>query len=215
MIVTVQPESKRKVEQTDAITIGLGEAVTNLGIIGKALGAGGAVSSIKSGLGGLAAGKYVMGAGGLAKGTAEGAMASGLTDISIPTSGKEALVEALRQTAKIGKMISGKISDWLKMNQLYEVHLTQFVQVIVATPHDNYRCVDGEWKCERIWEYSVGKLQLAGKPNIRTFRLESDIQRHQMQVHINMLGRRAQQAIAKSLKDRAEFDAKHQPGSCR
>jgi hypothetical protein len=215
VIVTIMEGSERKVGEANALAVGLGEAATALDIVGKALGAGGAAGSIKSGIGGLASGEYVMGAAGLAKGTAEGAMASGLTDISIPTSGPEALVEVLKQSAKLGQFISSKVGDWLKMNQLYDVHLTQFVQVITATPHYNYRCVNGEWKCEKVWQYSVGKLQKYGKPNTRTFRLESDVARHQMQSHINMLGRRAQQAIARSLQDRADFDARHQPGPCQ
>jgi hypothetical protein len=215
VIVTITEGSERKVGEATSLAVGLGEAATALDIVGKALGAGGAIGSLKSGIGGLASGEYVMGVAGLAKGTAEGAMASGLTDISIPTSGREALVEALEQSARIGQLISSKVADWLKMNQLYEVHLTQFVQVITATPYYNYRCVNGEWKCEKVWQYSVGKLQKYGNPNKRMFRLESEVARHQMQSHINMLGRRAQQSIIRSLQDRADFDARHQPGPCQ
>lgn len=215
VIVTVVEGSERKVGEANALAVGLGDAATALGILGKALGAGGAASSIKSGIGGLASGEYVMGAAGLAKGTAEGAMASGITDISIPTSGPEVLVEVLKQSANLGALVSKKLGQWLKMNQLYDVHLTQFVQTITATPYYNYRCVDGEWKCEKIWQYSVGKLRKKGRPNKRTFRLESDIARRRMQNEINRMTRIAQSAIAKSLKDRAEFDAKHQPGACR
>jgi hypothetical protein len=215
VIVTIMKGSERKVGEANALAVGLGDAVTTLDIVGKALGAGGAAGSIRSGLGGLAAGEYVMGTAGLAKGTAEGAMASGITDISIPTSGKEALVEVLKQSAKFGKIVTEKIGEWLKMNQLYEVHLTQFEQTITATPYSNYRCVNGEWQCEKIWQYSVGKLRKRGHPNKRTFRLESDVARHRMQNEIDRMGRIAQANIRQSLEDRAEFDARHQPGPCQ
>ena len=162
VIVTIVEGSERKVGEANALAVGLGEAVTDLNIVGKALGAGGAFKSLEGGLGGLAAGEYVMGAAGLAKGTAEGAMASGITDISIPTSGQEAVVEVLKQSAKFGKIIMDKVGEWLKMNQLYEVHLTQFEQTITATPYPNYRCVNGEWQCEKVWQYSVGQAPEEG-----------------------------------------------------
>jgi hypothetical protein len=197
------------------MTVGLGEAVTALDILGKALGATSAAGSVTTALGGLSAGNYVMGTAGLVQGTAEGAMASGLTDVSIPTSAPDAIVAVVKEAAKLGKFVAETVGKWLEANQIYDVHLTLFEQTITATPYLNHRCVNGEWQCEKIWQYTVGKLRRKGKPRDRSFILDSDLNRHRMQNEIARLGRMAQSAITTSLRDRAEFDAKHRPGPCQ
>jgi hypothetical protein len=215
VIVTVHEGSQRKVAEARALSLGLGEAVTDLDILGKSIGAAGAASSIRSALGGLASGEYVMGTAGLVKGTAEGAMASGLTTVSVPTSAPEAVVEVLKGAANLGKWVADTVGKLLEANQIYDVHLTLFQQTIVATPYLNYRCVDGRWQCEKVWQYSVGKLRKKGKPRDKSFILDSDLNRYRMQAEIRRLGRIAQRNITDSVKARAEFDAKHQPGPCQ
>lgn len=214
VIVEVGEGSERKVGEAKAMSLGLGDAIAGLDIAGKALGARGAAKSITTGLGGMQSGEYVMGGLGLVKGTAEGTMASGLTDVTIPTSPPEAVVEVVKGVAKLGKFVADKVGKWLIANQLYEVHLTLFQQTITATPYDQWVCRDDKWTCRTVWQYSVGQLRKRGKPNIHTFRLDSDIAKHRMKSTISRLGKRAQSETTKSLQDRAKFDAKHTPSNC-
>ncbi|MDK1019731.1 MAG: hypothetical protein QGD89_10050, partial [Actinomycetota bacterium] len=214
VIVTVVEGSERRVGEAAVMTLGLAELAADLDVIGSALGAKGAGQSIAGGIGGMASGTYVMGAGGLARGAAEGAMASGLTDVSIPTSAPEAVVEVLEGVANLGALVSKKVGEWLVANQLYEVRLTLFQQTITATPYDLSTCIGGEWECRRVWQYDVGPLTKRGRSNSKTFRLASDIARHRMQSEISRMGRRAQSAIAASVEARSDFDTRHQPGSC-
>lgn len=214
IIVQVMEGTERKVGEANLLAVGLAEAAANLDVIGKAFGAAGAGKSVASGVGNIGSGSYVMGAGGLARGTAEGAMAADLTSIDIPTSPPEAVTELLEGVANLGSFVSGKVGEWLTMNQVYEVRLTQFFQTVTATPYKVWNCVDGKWQCQKLWQYEIGNLDKDRGTNPKSFRLESDVARHQMQSEINTLGHRAQSSIAHSLQARAEFDAKHQPGSC-
>lgn len=214
VIAEIMEGTQRKVGEANAMSLGLSEAAAGLDLLGKALGARGAGQSIAKGIGGMSSGKYVMGAGGLAKGTAEGAMASGETKISIPTSPPEAVVEVVKGAANLGAFVSRKVGEWLKANQVYNVRLTLFQQTITATPYELWRCVEGSWKCEKVWEYDVGPLRKHGTTNPRVFRLNTKENRHRMNTEVGRLGQRAQSEIARSLQARADFDAKHQPSSC-
>jgi hypothetical protein len=121
----------------------------------------------------------------------------------------------VKGAAKLGELVSRKVGEWLVMNQLYKVRLTLFEQKITATPYSNWVCEDGKWKCEKVWQYSVGQLRRKSSVEHGPFRLESKIARHRMESTISRLGRVAQREIAKSLQARADFDAKHQPGPCQ
>ena len=196
------------------MSFNLAQLAANIDTVGDALGARGAGKSIAGGFRGLHAGEYVMGGGRLIKGTAEGAMASGAVDFEVPTSPPEAITEVLEGIAGFGSFVAGKVGEWLKMNQIYEVHMTLFKQTITATPYKLWVCEDGRWKCRKLWQYSVGKLVKGGSTTKHSFRLESDVQRHRMNAEISRLSSRAQWSIRESVRKRAEFDARHQPGPC-
>lgn len=215
IIVQAMEGSERKVGEAAGLHWDLARLGANIDAIGKALGARGAATSAIGGLRGIGSGSYVMGAGGLAKGTAEGAMASGVTDVDIPLSAPEAVVEVLEGLTKMTGVIAGKAGEWMKMSELYEVRRTLFCQTIVATPYEISTCVGGRWQCKQVWQYEVGPLAKYGKPRKDIFRLESERNRRLMRGQIRRHAAMAQRLIHKGVTDRAAFDARHQPGACQ
>lgn len=214
IIVEIKEGSERKVGEANDLAWDLARLGADIDALGKALSTRGATRSVIGGLRGISSGSYVMGAGGLVKGTAEGVMASGATDVDIPLSAPDAIVEALEGLAKVTSMIAGKAGEWMKMHQLYEVRLTLFCQTIVATPYEISTCVDGQWQCRKIWQYDVGPLRRFGRPNRHLFTLNSKREQRQMHGQIRRSAAMAQGQVSKGLTERAAFDARHRPGAC-
>ena len=84
---------------------------------------------------------YVTGAGGLISGTATtiltgagATVGSGQIQISIPTSPPEAIAEALKGVANLGKTVANKAAKWIRMNNTDGARVRYFYQTLTATP---------------------------------------------------------------------------------
>ena len=215
IIVEAEEGSERKIGEAKDMAFDLNDIGNLLDAAGKLLGGFGAGRNVVGGIGAMRAGKYVMGAKGLAEGAADAAMATDLVPVSVPTSPPEAMAEFLEQTAKLGALVSSKVGEWLEMNELYEVRLTYFTQTITAVPFERWACEGDKMVCKsKFWEYTVGGMGKRSGTQKKTFRLESDRQKHLMDNHIRTLSGIAQREIESSVQKRIKFDQAHRPKPC-
>jgi hypothetical protein len=222
LIIEVDEGSERKVGEARALALDLTNLANELGTLGSLLGAFGSGSSVAGGVGGLRAGEYVEGAGGLVWGGITGYIAGADPNIgtqsfpvSIPTSPQEAATEVLEATARLGALVAQKVGEWMEMNQLYNIRLTFLYQSVTATPYQIWRCRAGRFKCaEQVYHYTVSGLQRRPGPHRGQFRLESDIARTQFQREIERMLAVARSNLEASARAKATFDARHRPGHC-
>lgn len=215
VIVEAEEGSERKIGEAKDMAFGLNDIGNILDAAGDLLTGSGALKSAVTGLGAMKAGKYVMGAKGLAEGAAGGAMFADVIPVSVPTSPPEVLAEFLEQTAKLGGLVASKASEWLTMNELYQARVTYFQQTIIATPFEMWVCDGEKMVCKsKFWEFTVGPLSRRAGPKSKVFRLESDMAKDQMSREIRTLSGIAQREIEKSVQKRVQFDQKHRPGAC-
>ncbi|MGH8928260.1 MAG: hypothetical protein ACRDWH_07905, partial [Acidimicrobiia bacterium] len=75
-------------------------------------------------------------------------------------------------------------------------------------------CRGRQWVCvQSVLRYEVSNLKRQ-QGRSRSFRLESDIARHQFQSHIDTLTARARKSIDDATKALVEFEQAQPPGPC-
>ena len=142
-------------------------------------------------------------------------MGTGSMQVSIPTSPPEAIAEGLKSTAKLGGVVAKKVSDWLKMNEIYTVRIRFFQQMLTAAPYEIWECKSNEWVCvEKVYEITISKLLLGGQPNPKSFKLESDIVRYRFNQEIRRLTQMAKGRLERGARQRLKFEQDHRPGPC-
>jgi hypothetical protein len=221
VIVEVEEGSERNVQAGEDLAVNLGQLGLTLGTVGSLFGARGAGGNLAGGIMGLGAGSYVKGAAGIARGSLESVLAvrgnlgTDSFPIPVPTSPEEVLVGVLQVTAQLGAVVAGKVTEWMKMNQIYRVRSTLFYQEVTAQPLQIWECRGGRWACaENVVLYEVSDLKRQqGRAEI--FRLESDVARHRFEAHVNGLTARAEKSIEDSARSLIDFEQANSPGPCR
>lgn len=220
VIVDVVEGAERNIQTGEDLAVNPGWLGLDLGAIGSLLGARGAGTNVASGVTGLGAGSYVKGSAGIARGSVEGLLAvkgnlgTDSFPIPVPTSPEEVLVGVLQVTAQLGALVAGKVTEWIKMNQLNRVRSTRLYQDVSAQPIQIWECRDGQWVCiERVLHYEVSGLERQQGP-AEIFRIESDVSRHHFETHINGLTSRAKRSIEASARTLVEFEQANPPGRC-
>jgi hypothetical protein len=162
----------------------------------------------------------VKGSAGVARGSLEAVLAvkgnlgTDSFPIPVPTSPEEVLVGVLQVTAQLGSLVAGKVTQWMKMNQIYRVRSTLFYQEVSVQPIEIWECSDGHWMCvEKVLQYQVSGLERQQGP-AELFRIESEVSSHRFEIHINGLSARAKRSIESSAKSLVEFEQANQPGPC-
>ena len=188
--------------------------------MGTLLGARGAGGNVASGVSGLGAGSYVKGSLGVARGTVEGLLAvkgnlgNAAFPIPVPTSPEEVLVAVLQVTAQLGALVAGKVTEWMKMNQIYRVRSTLLYQEVAVQPIQIWECQAGQWVCvEKVLQYEVSGLERQPGPS-QSFRIEGDVSQHQFEAYIDGATARAKQSIEASARAIVEFEQSNPPGPC-
>jgi hypothetical protein len=220
VIVEVEEGSERNVQTGEDLAINLGQLGLDLATLGSLLGARGAGGNVASGVTGLGTGSYVKGSLGIARGTVEGLLAVkgnlGTTSfpIPVPTSPEEVLVGLLQVTAQLGALVAGKVTEWMKMNQIYRVRSTLFYQEVSVQPIQIWECKAGRWVCvEKVLQYEVSGLERQPGAS-QSFRIEGDVSQHQFESYINGATARAKQSIEASARALVEFEQSNAPGPC-
>ncbi len=222
IIVEVEEGSERNVDGAKDMAVNLSGLAGELGSLGSILGMGGAGKAIKGGFKDLAAGSYVKGSAGFVEGGIGGYIAIADPNIgtagfpvSIPTSPQEAVTELLEAAARLGALVASKVGEWMAKNQLYRIRLTYFEQEIKATPYNVYECQGGSWMCvEKVYLYEVGNLTKRPGPTKSDITIRDELQRHRFEREINGLTASARRELQRSMQERSEFEAAHQPGPC-
>ncbi len=211
-------------EAARELSFKLGNLAQDIGLVGSLLGGVSSGKSIIGGIGGMRQGKYVTGAGGLISGTAttiltgSGAtVGSGQMQISIPTSPPEAVAEALKGVANLGKIVADKAGKWIRMNNTYGARVRYFYQTLTATPYEILECKGNKWVCiEKVYEIAISGLQRGGRSigQRAEFKLESDIQRTKFNGHISRLMGLVRGQLESGIRTRHKFEQEHQRGPC-
>ena len=220
VIVEVEEGSERNVQTGKGLAITLGQLGLDLATLGTLLGARGAGGNVASGVSGLGAGSYVKGSLGIARGTVEGLLAvkgnlgNAAFPIPVPTSPEEVLVAVLQVTAQLGALVAGKVTEWMKMNQIYRVRSTLLYQEVAVQPIQIWECRAGQWVCvEKVLQYEVSGLERQPGPS-QSFRIEGDVSQHQFEAYIDGATARAKQSIEASARAIVEFEQSNPPGPC-
>lgn len=220
VIVEVEEGSERNVQTGEDLAIGLGQLGLNLAALGTLLGARGAGGNVASGVTGLGTGSYVKGSLGIARGSVEGLLAvkgnlgTASFPIPVPTSPEEVLVGVLQVTAQLGALVAGKVTEWMKMNQIYRVRSTLFYQEVSVQPIQIWECKGGKWVCvEKVLQYEVSGLERQPGAS-QSFRIEGDVSQHQFESYIAGATARARQSIEASARALVEFEQSNPPGPC-
>jgi hypothetical protein len=220
VIVEVEEGSERSIQTGEDLAINLGQLGFDLGAIGSLLGARGAGTNIASGVSGLGAGSYVKGSLGIARGSVEGLLAvkgnlgSASFPIPVPTSPEEVLVGVLQVTAQLGALVAGKVTEWMRMNQIYRVRSTLFYQEVSVQPIQIWECKSGQWVCvEKVLQYEVSGLERQPGAS-QSFRVEGEVSQHQFEAYINGATSRAMQSIESSARALIQFEQANPPGPC-
>jgi hypothetical protein len=220
VIVEVEEGSERNVQTGEDLAISLGQHGLELATLGTLLGARGAGGNIASGVTGLGTGSYVKGTMGIARGTVEGLLAvkgnlgTASFPIPVPTSPEEVLVGLLQVTAQLGALVAGKVTEWMKMNQIYRVRSSLLYQEVSVQPIQIWECRAGQWVCvERVLQYDVSRLERQPGAS-QSFRIEGDVSQHQFESYINGATARAKQTIEASARALVEFEQSNAPGPC-
>jgi hypothetical protein len=220
VIIEVEEGSERNVQTGEGLAITLGQLGLDLATLGTLLGARGAGGNVASGVTGLGAGSYVKGSLGIARGSVEGLLAvkgnlgNAAFPIPVPTSPEEVLVAVLQVTAQLGALVAGKVTEWMKMNQIYRVRSTLLYQEVSVQPIQIWECRAGQWVCvEKVLQYEVSGLERQPGPS-QSFRIEGDVSQHQFEAYINGATARARQSIEASARAIVEFEQSNPPGPC-
>ncbi|HUP17781.1 MAG TPA: hypothetical protein VM848_17260, partial [Acidimicrobiia bacterium] len=219
-IVEVEEGSERNVQTGQDLAISLGQLGLDLAAVGSLLGARGAGGNVASGVTGLGTGSYVKGSLGIARGTVEGLLAvkgnlgTASFPIPVPTSPEEVLVGLLQVTAQLGALVAGKVTEWMKMNQIYRVRSTLLYQEVSVQPIQIWECKAGQWVCvEKVLQYEVSGLERQPGAS-QSFRIEGDVSQHQFESYINGATARAKQTIEASARALVEFEQSNAPRPC-
>jgi hypothetical protein len=220
VIVEIEEGSERNIQTGEDLALNLGQLGLDLAALGSLLGARGAGGNVASGVTGLGAGSYVKGSLGIARGSVEGLLAvkgnlgTASFPIPVPTSPEEVLVGVLQVTAQLGAMVAGKVTEWMKMNQIYRVRSTLFYQEVSVQPIQIWECKAGQWVCvEKVLQYEVSGLERQPGAS-QSFRIEGDVSQHQFESYINGATARAKQSIEASARALVEFEQSNPPGPC-
>jgi hypothetical protein len=220
VIVEVEEGSERNVQTGEDLAINLGQLGLDLAALGSLLGARGAGGNVASGVTGLGTGSYIKGSLGVARGSVEGLLAvkgnlgTASFPIPVPTSPEEVLVGLLQVTAQLGALVAGKVTEWMKMNQIYRVRSTLFYQEVSVQPVQIWECKAGQWVCvEKVLQYEVSGLERQPGAS-QSFRIEGDVSQHQFESYINGATARAKQSIEASARALVEFEQSNAPGPC-
>ena len=220
VVVEVEPGPGRHVQTGEDLAINLGQLGLDLAAIGSLLGGRGEGGGIRSGVTGLGVGNYVKGSLGIARGSVEGLLAANASlgtasfPIPVPSSPEEVMVGVLQVTALLGALVAGKVTEWMKMNQTYQVRSTLFYQEVSVQPIQIWECRDGTWVClEKVLQYEVSGLERQPGAS-QSFRIEGDVSQHQFEAYINGATSRAQESIEASAKALVEFEQSNPPGPC-
>ena len=220
VVVEVEEGSERNVRTGEDLAVSLGHLGLDLAALGSLLGARGAGGNIASGVTGVGAGSYVKGSLGVARGTVEGLLAvkgnlgTASFPIPVPTSPEEVLVGLFQVTAQFGALVAGKVTEWMKMNQIYRVRSSLLFQEVSVQPIQIWECKAGQWVCvERVLQYHVSGLERQPGAS-QSFRIEGDVSRHQFESYVNGATARAKQTIEASARALVEYEQSNAPGPC-
>lgn len=207
--------SERNVEAGERLIVELNDLARDLDFAGDMMNARSAGLHIGSATAGYRQGKYVATGAGIVRGGIDATMAT--TDLvpDVPTTPVQAGTEFLEQTARLGALVTSKVTEWMGNYQIFTVRRSFFYQIITATPYKILECREGQgWVCvERVWEFEVGKLQvLKGKD--RWFTVNSSVRRRQFQREITRLSSAAGNTIRNDARRLIEWRAAHEPGPC-
>ena len=215
VITGVVEASERNLGAGERLVLALKDLATELDFAGDLLNARSAGLHIGGAVNGYAAGKYTVMASGVIKGGADAAMAT--TDVApdIPTNPLQAGVEGLETLARLGRVIAGKVTEWMANIQIMTVRLTMFYQDIRATPYEIWECRTGDgWVCiERIWEIEVSRLKKVPGTD-RSYTVNSDVRRREFQRVIRGMSQRAASTVKRDAEDLARWRADHEPAPC-
>ena len=218
MIIEADPASKHGEDHGEQMVLDLTRLAHELDLVGDLLSAREAGLHIAGGINGYAAGTYVAGTKGVVQGGIEATLAG--TDImpDIPTSIPTATVELLESVSKFAGFVAGKVTDWMKRNELISARVTYFTQDITATPYRIMECRKGQgWVCvERVWEIEISKLhRRQGPTSSQTWRPVSDLDRHRMNADFRRLSNAAASQIKRDANRLAQWRTRHEPGPCQ
>lgn len=220
VIVEVEEGSERNVRTGEDLAVSLGHLGLDLAALGSLLGARGAGGNVASGVTGVGAGSYVKGSLGVARGTVEGLLAvqgnlgTASFPIPVPTSPEEVLVGLLQVTAQFGALVAGKVTEWMKINQIYRVRSSLLFQEVSVQPIQIWECKAGQWVCvERVLQYHVSGLERQPGAS-QSFRIEGDVSQHQFESYVNGATARAKQTIEASARALVEYEQSNAPGPC-
>lgn len=215
VITGVVEGSERRVAEGEQLVIDLKDVASELDFMGDLLNARSAGLHISSAVNGYSQGKYVATAAGVVQGGIDATMAT--TDVvpDVPTTPLQAGVEGLEQLARLGAVITGKVTEWMTNIQVMKVHLTLFYQTITATPYTIWECRQGEgWVCvEKVWEIEVSRLK-RHRGRDRVFTVNSDVRRREFQRVIRGMSQRAASTIRQDAERMARWRTEHEPGPC-
>ncbi|MFZ0493730.1 MAG: hypothetical protein WAM81_11100, partial [Acidimicrobiia bacterium] len=218
MFIEADPASKHGEDHGEQMVIDLSMLAQELDMVGDLLSAREAGLHIAGGVNGYAAGRYVAGTAGVVRGGVEATLAGTNIIPDIPTSIPTATVELLESVSKFAGFVAGRVTDWMKRNEMVSARVTFFKQTIIATPYRIMECRKGQgWVCvERVWEIEVSKLQKdKRKLASQTWRPVSDLDRHRMNADFRRLGSAAANQIKQDANRLAKWRARHEPGPCQ
>ena len=214
VISEVSEGSGRNVTAGKQMVIDLDDVASSLDFFGDMLSAQSAGLHIGKATGGFRQGKYLATTEGVIKGGIEGGMATGVLP-EMPTSPLQAGTEVLEQTARLGKFVASKVTEWMANYQIFEVRRTYFYQEITATPAVIEECRKGQgWVCvQKIWEIDVSKL-LRHRGKKRTWTINSRQLRYRYRREIQRLSESSANRIKNDARALVAWRAKHEPGPC-
>jgi hypothetical protein len=216
MFIEADPASKHGEDHGEQMVIDLSMLAQELDMVGDLLSAREAGLHIAGGVNGYAAGRYVAGTAGVVRGGIEATLAGTNIIPDIPTSIPTATVELLESVSKFAGFVAGKVTDWMKRNEMVSARVTYFWQHITATPYRIMECRKGQgWVCvERVWEIEVSKLHRRPGPTSQSWRPVSDLDRHRMDADFKRLARDAGDQIKRGANALVSWRAQHEPGPC-
>jgi len=218
MFIEADPASKHGEDQGEQMVLTLAELARELDLVGDLMSARDAGLGVAGGVSGFASGKYVSGTAGIVKGGIDTAVTASNLLPDVPTSIPQAGVEFLESVSKFAGFVAGKVTDWMKRNEMVSARVAYFKQTFTATPYRIMECRKGQgWVCvERVWEIEVSKLEKDQRVTTsQTWRPVSDLDRHRMNADFRRVSSFAGNLIKTDANRLVRWRAKHQPGPCQ
>lgn len=207
--------AERPVDAGQRFVVELSDLATELDFMGSLLDARSAGLHVPGAVNGYQQGRYVTTRSGVFQGGIDTLITASDSVPDEPTAPAQAGIDGLETLTRLGAVIAGKLSEWMKGVQLMTVRLTMFYQDIAAIPYTVWECQEGRgWVClEKVWEIDVGKLKRR-QGRDRVYTINSEVGRREFKRLIRGLSRRAASTIKQDAEALAAWRVDHEAGPC-